>query len=328
MDKLTNDQNSQSDEAPLRYGFDCLPEEVVVDIASRLPITSLLQFTFVRKLFYNLSRDPELVNLHLSRAVKNDPCIIIYSGDQLYFLEFSDHGIMEQEAVRKISTPFIDSLPEFEVVGSCYGLLCLHDTLLGESLYVYNPFTRSYKVLPTYVEHFVQGVMFGFGFHPITKEYKLIKILVPYPNQNCISVIEVLTLGSNIWRYVCEMPFEIDPSSEGIMLNGKMHWFTQFAKYNGRCDRLIVSFDFADEVFGEEFIIGTYNTPNPNCLLPHIPPLGKVLCLLKNGELLLEYLCGNLVLYDPQNGVFRTLSLPRMRGLFQTILHVGCLKCV
>ncbi|XP_060210914.1 F-box protein At3g07870-like [Lycium barbarum] len=364
MDTQAKKQNCQADEAPSRYGFDRLSEEFVLDIVSRLPITSLLQFTFGRKSFYNLSHDPELVNLHLSRAVKTDPCIIFHKPNQLYFLEFSDHGT-EEAVMRKISNSFANSTLVFEVIGSCHGLLCIWDCLISDSLYVYNPFTRDYKELPISVEPHVQELVFWFGFHPITKEYKLIKIK-NYPI--CISDAEVLTFGGNRWRSIGKVGYRIDSSAKAIMLNGKMHWLTLFGMYYGRSDRLVVSFDLAYEVFGEvpkidfgvdprivqfqlavlggwlavalishrfneggleiwvmreynvkeswvkEFKIGAY-TPTPNSVLQYVQPFVKVVCLLKNGKLLLECKGGYMVLYDPQNGVFRTLRMIMKKDL-------------
>ncbi|OIT02204.1 PREDICTED: F-box protein At3g07870-like [Nicotiana attenuata] len=255
MDTETNKQKCQSDEPPTRYGFDSLPKEIVLDIASRLPITSLVQFKFVRKSFYNLSHDPELVNLHLSHALKNDPCIIFHVEDnQLYFLELSDLGM--EKVVSKISTPFSNFVPGLNVViGSCHGLLCTFDCLFGDALYVYNPFTGDYKQLPCDIRPFEEEFVLGFGFHPITKEYKVIKIIY-YDNlfhvdgrSFNVSKVEVFTLGGNSWRRIEKVDYLIESKYQGIMLNGKMHWLTRFGKYYGRRDRLIVSFDFAAEVF-------------------------------------------------------------------------------
>ncbi|XP_006352052.1 F-box protein At3g07870-like [Solanum tuberosum] len=244
MDTQTKNQKCQSDKAsPSTYGFDLLPQEIVLDIASRLPIISLLQFIIVRKSFYNLSHDPELLN---------DPCIIINSGAQLHFLELSDRGIMgEEDVVREISTPFVCSVKEFHIVGSCHGLLCIRDIFSSDFLYVFNPFTRDYLKLPMSLATYMPRVVFGFGFHPVTKEYKLIKIRSPYPDPGLNSNVEVLILGSNRWRGVAEIPYEIHQSSQGIIFNGKMHWLASLRDYNGPLVRHIVSFDLADEVFGE-----------------------------------------------------------------------------
>ncbi|XP_016442907.2 F-box protein At3g07870-like [Nicotiana tabacum] len=185
-----------------------------------------------------------------------------------------------------------------------------------------------------------------------------------------IQKLMYLLLVATVEERIEKVDYLIDSNYQGIMLNGKMHWLTRFGKYNGRRDKLIVSFDLADEVFAEvpkvdfvdkprihkfhlavvgdclavaitlphqngggteiwvmkeynvkeswvkEFIIGAY-TPTPNSVMEH---LVKVVCLLKNEELLLEYKSGNVALYDPQNGVFRPLMFQGMPNWFSTLL--------
>ncbi|PHT51888.1 hypothetical protein CQW23_06350 [Capsicum baccatum] len=186
-----------------------------------------LMAQFKMKSFYNLSRDPELVNLHISRAVRNDPCIIISMDcDLLYFLEFSDLGM--EDVVRKINTPF-ERMLEFDWVGSCHGLLCFCDSVFRDALYVYNPFTRDWCELSQSAEFWGHtDFVSGFGFSPTTNEYKVILIVHNRPEYHCKSYLHVLNLGSNSWRRVGEEVYHIDPCCQGIMVNGKMHWLTLF----------------------------------------------------------------------------------------------------
>lgn len=80
--------------------------------------------------------------------------------------------------MRKINTPFCTSLPDqFNVLGSCNGLLCLSDVLHNDPLYIYNPFTGKHKEVPKSRQFQEQKIVAGFGFHPITSEYKVVKMV-------------------------------------------------------------------------------------------------------------------------------------------------------
>ncbi|KAK9285573.1 hypothetical protein L1049_024768 [Liquidambar formosana] len=54
----------------------------------------------------------------------------------------------------------------------------------------------------------------------------------------------------------------------------------------------------------------------------------QIVCLLKNGEVLLEYKGRALVCYDPKSGKFKDLLLQKMPKWFQTIVHVGSLNWI
>ncbi|GFZ05254.1 hypothetical protein Acr_17g0008260 [Actinidia rufa] len=52
----------------------------------------------------------------------------------------------------------------------------------------------------------------------------------------------------------------------------------------------------------------------------------RVLCLLENGNVLIEYKGGVLVSHDPENGAVRKLMFEGMPDLLQSVVHVGSLK--
>ncbi|KAL2458313.1 F-box protein [Forsythia ovata] len=383
----------------------CLPHEIVLDILSRLPIKSVFQFRFACRSWQLLSHDPHLVSMHMSRALIDQRLCLIFHCDypirnQLHFVEFSD--VDDCEIVRKIDTPFASSMPEFSVIGSCNGLLCLVDSLLASSIYIYNPFTRDYKVLPKSIEFQDQIVIFGFGFHPVTKEYKVIKI-VYYPSAYNLdnprhfrrltyfnsrrSDVQIYNLCTNEWRSIGEIPYRLEKrSSPGVLASGRLHWMSQCGKFNGRRDRIIVSFDLSDDSFRNipkpdsgalRSWLSSYVAVLGGCLCAFVPlPLGngamdiwvmkeygvqdswvkeytigpnyspsfigpefqksysiwrnylngklvRILCLLKNGEILLEYKGGSLVSYNPDSGMFKNHTFQGMPRLFRTTVLVG-----
>ncbi|KAL7216424.1 hypothetical protein ACSBR1_028376 [Camellia fascicularis] len=232
-----------------RNGMESLQPDIALDIFSRLPITSLLQFSSVNRSWQMLQYDPHLASLHFSRTAKNNPCLIFHCDypirNQLVFVELSDE--MDNEIVRRIQTPFCDTMPEFTVIASCNGLLCLSDSLYSDPLYIYNPFTRKHKELPKSRQFDDQEVVFGFGFHPVTNEYKVVKIVL-YWNQY------------NVFPRQRKVPYRLEQRASEALVCGRLHLLAQLRICQGtriHRDVAIVSFDLADEQFRE--------VPRPDC---------------------------------------------------------------
>lgn len=378
-------------------GFDILPRDVLLDVLVRLPISSLIQFRFVCRSCYAMSHDPELPRLHKAVVAKADPILVFHCDypirNQLSFVEYDgDHGA--DKIVKKISTPFCHSMPEFNVVGSCNGLLCLSDSLFGEPVYVFNPFTRNYLELPKCRQFQDQEVLFGFGFHPVTNEYKVVRIVYYRTPRRLIrnhrsyprSEVHVLTIGkpnsNNGWRCFGKAPYQLDRQAKDVVVvNGRLHWVSRPGRLGGLgglTGRTIVSFDLKDEQFKlvskpvnrsnyhltvidgclaaavscgygklEIWVMKEYDVKESwmklfdihGAYLSKVPShdygiwrkamhekMVRVLCVLKNGEILMEYRGGSLVKYDPKWKEFKDVVFHGMPKLFQTIVHVGSLN--
>ncbi|KAK8504171.1 hypothetical protein V6N11_081437 [Hibiscus sabdariffa] len=384
-----------------KTGMQALPNEIIVDILSRLPITSLVQFKFVCKGWRALAQDP-LLAADMQRSCTTlaaNPCLILHCDlpirNHLYFVDLSPHN-QDRDKVKRLHVPFQTSMPEFDVVGSCNGLLCLSDSLYNDALYVYNPFTTDYIELPKSRQYPDQELVFGFGSHPKTKEYKLVKIVyyrntsssssssytrarrVVYPQSD----VQVFTLGTSAWRSLGKIPCQLVRRPSEALVSGRLHWVSRPRRYYPA--RRIMSFDIGDEEFREvpkpdsgglnrcnfhlcvlggclaagvygnygkveiwvmkdynvkeswtkELSIGAYM---PKCLkrkLDRDRPLkiwkngsnGKVvrvLCVLDNGEILLEYKNRVLVSYDPNKGKFTDLVFQGIPQWFQTVVHAA-----
>ncbi|XP_042757926.1 F-box protein At3g07870 [Lactuca sativa] len=138
-----------------------------------------------------LSIDTELSRLHHVAVAENDLTLLFHCNypirSQISFIELSSDGGGNDDEndedddvdkiVRKIFTPFCSSMLEFNIMGSCNGLLCLSDSLYGEPIYVFNLFSRDYLELLKFKQFLEQEVMFVFRFHPITNEYIVVKIV-------------------------------------------------------------------------------------------------------------------------------------------------------
>lgn len=378
-----------------------LPREIALDILSRLPVTSLLQSRFVCRALQNLSFDRNLVNLHLSKAASRSPFLIFHCDypiqNHLYFAELS-HLNDNQERLHKIHTPFCASMPEFNVVGSCNGLLCLSDSLHHDAvLIIYNPFTREYMELPRSRTYETQKVLIGFGYHSGINEYKVVKIIYyryeHMRRSDIQSEIQILSLSCNKWRSIGKMTYNLEKqsSNRGVILNGRLHWIslgkTRPRMRPGGYDN-IIAFDLADEQFHELgkpgfvgrnhadhqlavlggclssvvyffkeekleiWIMKEYNVEESwvieykiGAFFPRLLHQDfqrpyqiwrnnlrrrkvRVLCILKNGEILLEYKYGTLAAYDPESGKFREIIFHGMPSMFEAVVHMGSLTWI
>lgn len=387
-------------------GMDLIPMEIVVGILSRLPITCLVQFRFVCKSWRALTQDPFLANSHLLCSAQTNPCLILHCDspirNQLYFVDLST----DENKVKKLHIPFQSTMPEFDVVGSCNGLLCLSDSLYHDTLYVHNPFTMDFMELPKSKQYPPnQEIVIGFGFHPKTKEYKLVKIVYYKKSSTSCSSrgrypqsdVEVFTLGgSTCWKSLGKIAYQLvlGRPSEAALIDGRLHWVSKPRRHDPA--RRIISFDLADEEFHEvqkpecgvlnrcnyqlvvlkgclaaavfrnygkslseiwvmkeydvkeswvkAFRIGSYmpkglkqqnhlHTRRNNAKIwrnssSSSSSVVRILCILDNGEILLEYKNRMLVSYDPKTEKFKDFSFQGIPNWFHATVHVGSLSWI
>ncbi|KAE8687928.1 hypothetical protein F3Y22_tig00111005pilonHSYRG00009 [Hibiscus syriacus] len=339
--------------------MDRLPREVIVNILSKLPLTSLLNSKLVCRAWRTLIQDPFLISKHSDEADGNDPSFILESNwpipGQRFFIDFSDHG--EGKVISK-------KLPGFHT-SMHLGLRRAPQT--GQSSHA--------------------GGAFGFRF---SSEHETIQ---GGPDSGSTKIAEKNSLcsigGSDsnhrdpLLEKSRDRTLSFYPSISKAFVNGRLHWLTRPNKYTKAS--LLISFDLETEQFREvpkadcccasdrcfrqltvvrgslsagafhgdderfeiwvmkeygvkeswikEFSIGTHLPPtlmaqreirhlrysNPNLLV-------RVLCVLKSGEILLEYLSSALVLYDPQYGTFKEFRFLEMPSCFKIVIHVGSLS--
>ncbi|CAK7349080.1 unnamed protein product [Dovyalis caffra] len=203
-----------------------VPRDILLDIPSRLPVTSLM---------------------HLK---------LLYSVD---FSAYNENNI--GQTVKRIRVPE-KMTPEFEVVGSCNGLICICNSLLRNAIHMNNPFTKDYSKLPEPEWHLKKlQVLIGFGFHPTTKEYKVVtcqdsilkEVNIPPHLEYSLPVqsrVQIFSLVSPSWRSIGELPSVVlNPRPSHVLVNGRLQWLS----LRGRKQvlRKLASFDLADKQFRE-----------------------------------------------------------------------------
>ncbi|XP_071703154.1 F-box protein CPR1-like [Rutidosis leptorrhynchoides] len=230
-----------------------LPEDLIIDILSRVPTRSILRFKSVSKSWYSLFENPNFISKH----IQNQSTI----SDQSFLTKYPVSTIsgptvgliLCDSSYKSIKIPIdINISNPASVSGSCNGLICLSFLPLGWVILLWNPATMVFKDLPISTIDRPQHdrpthVMLGFGFDDVVKDYKVLRI-IHYGFMS--KQVEIFSLSTNSWR-------EINPGFDDfltpmsacrVFLNGNLHW-PAFDSRGLDDARVIVCFDFHEEVF-------------------------------------------------------------------------------
>lgn len=251
-----------------------IPEELVIEILSRLPATSAFRFCSVSKQWCRLiTTDEYFLNLHFqhqrsSRGSSSQE--ILLSTTQFLAMDEEDE---EQEQpvlsfwrpgstdhrVIKLHPPcitcFVEAL-EYVPSTTCNGLVCLaprpshYRNSPQHPIVVCNPLTHEYVTLPPYA---ISGVTCtsGLGYALISKQYKVVCITSSYaaPFGYVRGDIMVYTLGSDrSWRVLQKLiVFQPNLTRQSpLYVDGKIYMLVRmYEPFGWHCD--IWSFDVETE---------------------------------------------------------------------------------
>ncbi|XP_045822399.1 F-box/kelch-repeat protein At3g23880-like [Trifolium pratense] len=200
-------------------------------------------------------------------------------------------------------TQFGDFNPKclnYNIIGSCNGILCLANYVDGFVL-LWNPSIRKFKDLPKYrmpkILHFDCKTYGGFGYDPISDNYKVVVILHYYIRDkyrsNYIEKTEVKVhiLGTNFWKNIREFPCGgIPREKNGHFVSGTINWLasknsswenTKIEMLRGRGPpSFILSFNLENESYQEILLPGHTNIDGSSW---HLGVLRNCLCMI-NGD--------------------------------------------
>ncbi|XP_058189827.1 F-box protein At3g07870-like [Rhododendron vialii] len=255
---------------------DFIPEEVVVDILSRLPTKSLIRFRSVSKLWNSLITSPNFITSHFNQSLANPinsydnlPLVIVRQcivDDRWSRLEhyklFIDTGDDDNTFDEYLEIPFplkSSRRPFYVLLGYVKGLFCVFEQ---EEIFLWNPSIRKSISLPkpciTTKTHGSMAYDLGFGYDSRTNDYKVVRVLTlrgTKPSEEVeVPLVEVYSLNVGSWK-VCSgagdsFPLEVRirySRCPSACLEGAIH-FAAVHRSNWSV-RLICSFDLGDEVF-------------------------------------------------------------------------------
>ncbi|MBA0785112.1 hypothetical protein Gotri_027074, partial [Gossypium trilobum] len=202
-----------------------LPHEMTSDILCRLSVKDLLRFRCVSKPWCRTIDDPYFIKLHLSHSLKTNTnhSLILSHGEDNFF----SVNCALFETTQRLNHPFGEQRKTLQILGSCNGLLALVDDKDG--IFLWNPSTRKSQVLPFNEIGFSSpsSTYYGFGYDPISDDYKLIRMVQSHGNNDEYfhSEAKVYSLRSNCWRRIKDVCFYHKFSREfGFLANNALHW--------------------------------------------------------------------------------------------------------
>jgi len=215
-----------------------LLDELKVEILSRLPVKTLVQFKCVCKSWKILiSHDPSFAKLHLQRSSRNTHLLLIP-----YWGHF-DRSVVPIPVSRLLESPSIirditiPNDPYYRlrkgiwIVGSCNGLICLYDASWNAAAFyenvwfrLWNPATNALSEKFGYsTNHF----RYTFGYDISNDTYKVVAF--------SYDKVKVFCLTDDVWRNIPTfpiVPFDLYPRrlhchpfvSRGVYVSGTINW--------------------------------------------------------------------------------------------------------
>ncbi|KAL0443030.1 UNVERIFIED_CONTAM: F-box protein CPR1 [Sesamum latifolium] len=217
-----------------------LPQEIVTDILSRLPVKSLLRLRCVSKPWRSLIDSKDFVKLHLHQSTKTNSNRFLLVEDTLLDIFAVDLDSFER---LDLGDP---PLNDYGMANTCNGLVLA----VSDRPVLWNPSTRKLKELPPTplespgdVKVYVNE-LYGFGYDSKSDDYKVVKVTEVGDGQDgeyLYSETKIYSLKSNSWKRVEDYP-HILPSGKrvwGVYLNDALH---TVVKHCHHCES-IMAFD-------------------------------------------------------------------------------------
>lgn len=229
-----------------------LPVDLIVEIFSRLPVKTLLRFRCISKQFLSIIDSQYFIKQHFQ--IQSLRPKLIFQGFK------SDLSVLNPDSLDKKVIPFKDWRIDdhIEVIGSCDGLVAIRNFLI-DCIGLFNVSTRKHRVLPPF--EFPPCMLDcnfdscnGFGRHPSSSDYKLVRIL----QHEETTKVYVFSTEANTWRLIDSVPppckYRYGVWGFGALVEGNLNWIGNFVVEGENIKFVIVSFDLGSEKFSETLL--------------------------------------------------------------------------
>ncbi|KAK4581181.1 hypothetical protein RGQ29_024740 [Quercus rubra] len=242
-----------------------LPDNVVFDILTRLPVKSLIRFRCVSHSWNSTITNPIFITKHLDLASSLSD---INNNGYLLFTplrNYPDPSSTQQWTTFVYNTNrTLTQISRFEIpfpnliIGFCNGVFCIaaknddsDEKDLTRSLYLWNPSIRKLKKL--LATHPADRAVSGFGYHPQNNDYKILRVTFAIQQvTRKPAEAEIYTLSTDSWRKAVISVESFSGSDSGPngsvdenYLEGIVKHFERLAMFKG---------SLALIVFGEDLV--------------------------------------------------------------------------
>ena len=262
-----------------------LPDELLEEILSRLPVKSLIRFRCVKKSWSANFQQPSFIAKHFRhRCDQASPSLLVESnlfpGYGLSLHPYPDDEDVERFRIVDFPNDMgITELQHINMIGCINGIICLGGCFNGgfDGFVLWNPAIRKRKVVsypsPTVCaahlrpsHHF--RTFYAFGYDQYFNDFKVVRIVTcnkkSAPTQNAIftdycNFFHVYSLKADSWTQVDpdihHLNIRLITRCYAIYFNGFHHWLGfldngDINELEQNCDcEIILSFDMSNDVF-------------------------------------------------------------------------------
>ncbi|GKD81517.1 F-box/kelch-repeat protein-like protein [Tanacetum coccineum] len=229
-----------------------LCEDLIDEIFIRLPFKSLVRNTSLSKSWLSRISTRSFIRNHTLRSVTTP------LPPQKYFIR--EHAQYNRNSVGFSTQCFLlekgytglksDKYLSycFTIVGSCNGIICLLNRGV-QSITLWNPSIRRKLTVPAYPSS-NNRVSFGFGFDPISNDYKI--VAMSYFSSKVAQSSFIYSLKTNAWSNIVSPAtkvYSVPFDSPACFFNGTLHWVVR-CELNDIVQCCIITFDLSTNVFG------------------------------------------------------------------------------
>ncbi|KAJ4957311.1 hypothetical protein NE237_014094 [Protea cynaroides] len=222
----------------LEQGF--FPEEIVLQILSRLPIKSIIRCKCVCKSWHRLLSIKYFIQLYNEVSSKNP--MVLVEVIKSFDTKSSFICVDRLMGVSEFSLDFLND--RVKVRASCNGLLCCASIPNKGVYYVCNPMTREYKMLPRTRERPVtrfhpddEATLVGLAFNLSNLKFNVVLagFYRPFGHRPLDSFIcLVFDSETNTWRRSVSSrsdEFTHMNKNQVVFASGSLHWLTSSCLY-------------------------------------------------------------------------------------------------